>query len=267
MFGCSAVQQPREDRRVVERAMSFGSAAAAYERFRPGYPDDLVDLVLEYAGRPVRSALEIGAGTGKATRAFAGRGIAVTAVEPDRAMLEELRRHVPPSVTPVLARFEDYSPAQHYDLVYAAAALHWTSPQGRWLRVAAALGPSGVFTSLGGPISLADADLDATVVAARAQWLTDDGVPSPDGTPASDPLQWPGTELTADPAFTDIRQETLPRRLVLSADDYVGYLSTVSAYLQLSEGVRSDVLRGVFAVLPPYVECDADVIVHLARLV
>lgn len=64
---------------MVERALSFGSAASAYERFRPGYPDELVDEVLASAGRPVRTALEIGAGTGKATRVFAGRGIAVTA--------------------------------------------------------------------------------------------------------------------------------------------------------------------------------------------
>ena len=56
----------------MPRALSFGSVAAAYERFRPGYPDALVDQVLTYAGRPVRTALEIGAGTGKATRAFAG---------------------------------------------------------------------------------------------------------------------------------------------------------------------------------------------------
>jgi trans-aconitate methyltransferase len=100
---------------VTERALSFGSAASAYERFRPGYPDELVDLVLEYAGRPVRSALEIGAGTGKATRLFASRGIAVTATEPDPAMLEELRQHVPPSVTPVLAAFEELSLTPGHD--------------------------------------------------------------------------------------------------------------------------------------------------------
>ena len=74
---------------MVERALSFGGAAAAYERFRTGYPDELVDKVLEYADRPVRTALEIGAGTGKATRVFAARGIAVTATEPD---MRQLRR-------------------------------------------------------------------------------------------------------------------------------------------------------------------------------
>lgn len=32
------------------RALSFGATAEAYERFRPGYPKELFDLVMTYAG-------------------------------------------------------------------------------------------------------------------------------------------------------------------------------------------------------------------------
>lgn len=59
---------------MAGRALSFGVKAEAYERIRPGYPVELVDMVLTYADQPVRTALEIGAGTGKATRLFAQRG-------------------------------------------------------------------------------------------------------------------------------------------------------------------------------------------------
>src|SRR5690348_12997875 len=110
------------------RALSFGVRAGAYERFRPGYPPGLLDLVTAYAGQPVRTALEIGAGTGKATRLFAQPGVTVTATEPDGAMLAELRRHVPATVRTVQGAFEDLQPGERYGLVYAAAALHWTSP-------------------------------------------------------------------------------------------------------------------------------------------
>lgn len=119
------------------RATSFGAVAEAYERFRPGYPVELADLVLTYAGGPVRTALEIGAGTGKATRLFAERGIAVTATDPDGAMLAELRKHVPADVRTVQAAFEDVPVDESYDLVYAAAALHWTEPEQRCSRMAA----------------------------------------------------------------------------------------------------------------------------------
>ena len=46
----------------MERARSFGAVTEDYERFRPGYPDDLVALVSEVADGPVRRAIEIGAG-------------------------------------------------------------------------------------------------------------------------------------------------------------------------------------------------------------
>jgi hypothetical protein len=131
--------------------------------------------------------------------------------------------------------------------------------------VAAGLAPGGVFASFGGPFRLANPDLSAAVATARAPWLADDEVPSPDGTPPTDQLQWPGTELTTAAEFVDVRQETLPRRLVMDADDFVGHLSTVSAYLQLREGDRARALRAVVAVLPAQVEVDADLTVHLAR--
>jgi trans-aconitate methyltransferase len=138
------VPEPCHDGGVPDRALSFGAVAAAYERFRPAYPAELFDTVARYASEPIRTALEIGAGTGKATRLFAQRGVAVTATEPDAAMLAELRQHVPATVTTVQASFEDLTLNETYGLVYAAAALHWTNPQGRWSRMSALLEPGGV---------------------------------------------------------------------------------------------------------------------------
>ena len=240
--------------------------AAAYERFRPGYPDDLVEEVLAYAGRPVRSALEIGAGTGKATRLFTRRGIAVTATDPDPAMLQELTKQVGGSVVTRLAAFEDLPLDPAYDLVFAAASLHWTDPHQRWSRVAAMLTPGGVFAAFGGQRHLADAEVQRAVHAARSPFLADDEVPSPDATPPESPMQWPGTELERSDLFTDVRQSVLERRITLSAHQFVGHLSTVSAYLQLAEPVREQALAAVLAVLPERVAVDADITLHLARL-
>ncbi|MBY8873527.1 class I SAM-dependent methyltransferase [Micromonospora sp. PLK6-60] len=249
---------------MPDRALSFGSVAKAYERFRPGYPAELVDLVVAYAGRTPRTALEIGAGTGKATRLFARRGIAVTATDPDEAMLAELRGQVP-GVRTVRAAFEDLIPGERYELVYAAAALHWTDPVDRWPRIAALLAPGGVFASVGGPIRLADPAVVQAVRAAREPFLASDELPSPDGTPAERAMQWPGTELQRSEWFTDVRQSVIARRLTVPAADYLGYLSTVSAYLELPAGQRRQVYDRIGRVLPDPVELAADLIVHLAR--
>jgi SAM-dependent methyltransferase len=247
------------------RALTFGSIAEAYERFRPGYPVELFDLVVSYAGRPIETGLEIGAGTGKATRLFAEHGVAVTATEPDASMLAELRKHVPPDVTAEQAAFEELQLGSTYDLVYVAAALHWTNPAGRWETIAALLEPGGVFASFGGPIQLADAAVQQAVDEVRKPFLDTDEFPSPDGTPPEQAMQWPGTELLQAESFTDVRQAVVERQLTMSADDYVGHLSTVSAYLVLPAADRDEVFRRILGVLPERVAIGADIIAHLAR--
>ena len=44
-------------------------------------------------------------------------------------------------------------------------------------------------------------------------------------------MQWPGTELRRSEWFADVQQFVIERRLTMSARDYVGHLSTISAYL------------------------------------
>jgi SAM-dependent methyltransferase len=247
------------------RALSFGAVATAYERFRPGYPVTLLEMVMAYAREPVRAALEIGAGTGKATRLFAQQGVTVTATEPDAAMLAELRKHVPANVTTLHAAFEELPSGENYGLVFAAASLHWTKPEHRWPRMAALLEPGGVFASFGGPVRLADPTVEEAVRFARAPILDSDEIPSPDGTPASHDMQWPGTELQRSEWFTDVQQSLIERRLMMTARDYVGYLSTVSAYLALPIPEREQVYGRILQVLPETVEINADITVHLAR--
>ncbi|GIE36582.1 hypothetical protein Ait01nite_096270 [Actinoplanes italicus] len=245
--------------------MSFGAVAETYERFRPGYPDELFDLVNSYADRPIRTALEVGAGTGKATRLFARPGIAVTATDPDEGMLTELRKHVPAEVTVMRAAFEEIKTRKSFDLVYAAAALHWTRPDGRWTRMAELLEPGGVFASFGGPARLSDPAVEEAVRIARAPFLATDEIPSPDGTPESAEMWWPGTELLLSGLFTDVRQVVIERRLAMSAADYIGHLATISAYLELPPSARGQAFDSIERVLPATVEITADLIVHLAR--
>src|SRR5687768_1887534 len=108
----------------MSRSQSFGAAARDYHRFRPGYPAELVDLVLAHAVGPVQRALEIGAGTGKATRLFAERGIHVTAVEPDAGMRAVLRADtsgLPVTVVPSTFEAIDLAAVGPVDLCFAAA--------------------------------------------------------------------------------------------------------------------------------------------------
>ncbi|MEJ7707887.1 MAG: methyltransferase domain-containing protein [Nocardioidaceae bacterium] len=117
-----------------------------------------------YARRPVRTAVEVGAGTGKATRLFAGRGVAVTALEPDPDMLSVLQRTT--AGLPVIAvrvEFEEFESDQQFDLVYAAAAWHWTDAETRWHRAVQLLARGGIVAAFGRPADIADPELFAAV--------------------------------------------------------------------------------------------------------
>ena len=241
------------------RAQSFGAAARDYHRFRPGYPDELADLVVAHAVGPVRRALEIGAGTGKATTLFAGRGIEVLAVEPDSGMQAVLRDETRGLPVEVLGcTFEAVDPASlgPVDLCFAGAAFHWADPATRWHRVAALLRSGGVAAVFGSQTVLADAEL-----ADRVQAIEDDASGS------VDPLELSTAyiDLVDLPELTAVTQQLLPRRSTQSADYFVSHLSTVSAYLILGPELRAETLRRVRAVLPRQVELAQDIGVQLAR--
>jgi hypothetical protein len=53
---------------------------------------------------------------------------------------------------------------------------------------------------------------------------------------------------------------------MLTADEYVGHLATISAYLQLPDGTRERLLREIHSVLPAMTELDSDLTLHLARV-
>jgi SAM-dependent methyltransferase len=249
----------------MERALSFGTVAEAYHRHRPGYPDELADLALGHADGPVVRALEVGAGTGKATAVFAGRGLEVVAVEPDPAMREVLEREVRDhgwAVEVVDAGFEDLDPDRTgpFDLVYAASAFHWTDPATRWDRAAALLRPGGVLAVLGCARDLADAALRDRVDAATSGRLEG-------GHRAPFTGGWTVDVIEAHPLLTDVVETTIERRATMRADDYLAGLATISAYVVLPGPERAELLAMLRTLLPDEVEVSEDVRVQLARRV
>jgi ubiquinone/menaquinone biosynthesis C-methylase UbiE len=106
----------------LERAASFGGVADAYERARPGYPDDAVRWL---AGETPCDVVDLGAGTGKLSRSLVALGHRVTAVEPLEEMLDELRAAVPDAVALSGSAESIPLPDGSADVVTCAQAFHW----------------------------------------------------------------------------------------------------------------------------------------------
>jgi SAM-dependent methyltransferase len=129
-----------------ERRLSFGGVAQLYDRARPSYPEALVDDVLAFAGAGDGDrAVEVGAGTGKATVLFARRGLALTALEPDPAMAAIAAANLAsfPQVAIEQVEFERWRPGGDCKLLYSAQAWHWVRPEMRYVHARRALVDGG----------------------------------------------------------------------------------------------------------------------------
>lgn len=120
-------------------AAAFQDQGEDYDRLRPGYPD----AVLEALPATARTAVDLGAGTGKLSRALAERGLAVTAVDTSAAMLEVSAARGPGITTRVAPAEDTGLPAASTDLVTVAQAWHWFDAEAASLEVRRLLRPGG----------------------------------------------------------------------------------------------------------------------------
>jgi SAM-dependent methyltransferase len=125
---------------------SFGAAATAYAEHRPDYAQAAVRWALERA--PGSRVLDLGAGTGKLTATLVSLGADVVAVEPDPAMLTELRRALP-TVRAVPGSAEAIPlPDASVDAVLAGNAMHWFDMNVAGPEIARVLEPDGILAGL-----------------------------------------------------------------------------------------------------------------------
>jgi SAM-dependent methyltransferase len=247
------------------RSTIFGEAADHYDAVRPGYFDATIDRVLAYADLGDLPAVEVGAGTGKATAHFAGRGIPIVCVEPDPRMAEVLRRNTAayPAVSVEISRFEDWSPGERrFGLLYASASWNWVDPGPGWTKVYESLVPGGAIAILGNPVRVVDRVLLAELAAidetcgihdgGHADDLAHDpGLLDPEATDLEphDRRRWPADQIDDDPRFTDIRVlHTAESRTVTTAE-YLAYLASISAYRILPEAARARAFTEIAAAL------------------
>lgn len=101
----------------------FTGRAENYDKYRAGYPDELIGWL--YENTKAKSVADIGAGTGKFTQCLLRMPWDITAVEPNRDMLAVLKRNIP-QVKVIEASAENTAlPDSSVDLVTAATAFHW----------------------------------------------------------------------------------------------------------------------------------------------
>jgi SAM-dependent methyltransferase len=119
---------------------AFAEVAGAYERGRPTYPEDAVRWL---AGDDPVDVVDVGAGTGKLTRALVALGHRVTAIEPLPEMLELIPETAPGAFASLGSAEVIPMPDASADVVTCAQSFHWFDHTLALPEIARVLRPDG----------------------------------------------------------------------------------------------------------------------------
>jgi SAM-dependent methyltransferase len=238
-----------------ERRLAFGEIAELYDQARPTYPPALIDDVLGFAGAgPGDHAVEVGAGTGKATVLFAERGVRILALEPSAEMAQIARRNAAgfPNVEVREVEFEHCEPEKRVKLVYSAQAWHWIEPGVRLVRAAETLDDGGALAAFWNGVIWENSplrhDLDAAYERHAPELARRSSSMRPRSEAPRDWLEWEGDLRGADGFMEPERREYewLQR---YSTEEYVALLQTHSDHVVLDPSRRRQLLQAVGRVI------------------
>jgi SAM-dependent methyltransferase len=222
----------------MDMRATFDRVAELYDRARPTYPPELIEAVAALGPR----ILELGPGTGQATRALADRGADVTAVELGPSLAALARRNVP-EATVVNADFETWEPqSAEFDVVASFTAFHWMGAE-RYAK-AARLGRAIAVTEVAHVLAEGG---DPFWVEVQADYRA--VVPSPDHRPP--PYEHEVGDLRAQMEETglfseiDVRRYRWDRRF--TADEWIDVMRTYSPVISLDPETRERLLERVHA--------------------
>ncbi|SBT41533.1 class I SAM-dependent methyltransferase [Micromonospora auratinigra] len=228
----------------LRHASSFGAAATAYAEHRPDYAQDAVRWALDPA--PGRRMLDLGAGTGKLATTLLAVGAEVTAVEPDPAMLAELR-HALPQVRALPGSAEAIPlPDASVDAVLAGNAMHWFDMAVAGPEIARVLAPGGILAGLWNAL---DDRVDWVAGLARVSGSAAIG---PRDTPAGWRVETADMHLPKtgdDVRFTGPEQAEFPHGQRRTADSLVATLATRAGMLVMPAPEREATLERIRAYL------------------
>jgi SAM-dependent methyltransferase len=219
----------------------FGTEAEAYERGRPSYPPDAVAWLsgaLEIAAG--RTVADVAAGTGKLTRLIAPYGAEIIAVEPVDGMRAVLRVTVPD--VHALAGAAEALPFrdESLDAITIAQAFHWFDAEAALREFHRVLRPRG-------RVGLIWNARDRSVPWVDAMWTIMDGVEK--RAPWRDHDAWRETAFVDQPWFTALTEATFRHEQLLTRDEAVDRLRSVSHVAVLPPAEQTLVLDEVRAVL------------------
>ena len=222
----------------TELKTTFNTAATLYEDIRPGYPEQLIQDVIDLSGLENHSRiLEVGCGTGKATQLFAERGYELVCLDIGADLIAVAKEKLKafPNVSFVEQAFEKWESDGKFDLIISATAFHWVDPKMRYLKASEVLKSNGFLAVFSNQHVRKDEGFFA-----ESQRLYDKYyLPMATNRPTH-ATNFPGVE-----AFQDPIKRVYPWTQTYSSEQYIRLLGTYSGHIALSDENRNLLFEGI----------------------
>ena len=239
---------------------TFDAVASTYEKLRPGYVDELYQMIFDYS--PITedsNVVEIGIGGGQATLPILKKGCKLTAVECGKQLsklcTDKYKDYVNFSV--INNKFEEVDfESNIYDFVFSASAFHWVPEEIGYLKVFSILKSGGVFARFAnhpyrdkGNPSLSE-EIDRIYGNYYYKFYKD----------KKQELLKEYTEFQAKDramiaknyGFTDIRYALFYRTRTFSAKEYCTLLGTYSDHIAMEKTLRKEFFLEIEKVINRY---------------
>lgn len=234
------------------RRITFEEMADIYLETRPGYPEQLIEDVIQLSGiPPVGRILEIGCGSGNATIPFAKRGYEILAVElgPRLANIAKEQCRTYPKVMIINMAFEDCPlEASAFDLAISADAFHWIVPEIGYPKVAKALKPGCSLAFFWNVRCKTDSVLSESIRKVYSDCAPQAEKPDDGFTP-----EWLVDTITqvinSAGCFGPITVKQYDTNEILTAEKYTRGLWTFSSHRPLMQETRTKLYEGIRKVI------------------
>jgi SAM-dependent methyltransferase len=223
---------------------TFDAEAELYNEMRPTYPEEVFDTLVTSTGIDGDARLlEVGPGTGQATKSLAARGFSIVAVELGKELAAVARRELAQykNVEVITGAFEDVELAPlSFDVVYSATAFHWIPEEVRFARSHQLLKDGGHLAVIHRNHLAGDAFYNAADPIYKKY-----GEDRPNDTPTKlitkvEDVHADG--IIGDKYFETVHHQVFPDAKEYTADEFVRLISTYSATLYMPAEKREGLL-------------------------
>lgn len=230
----------------VRDSNSFDSVAELYDLYRPSYPSKIIEIIHSITRIPKSGKiLEIGSGTGKATKLFIENGYNVHCIDPGNNLVEVAKHKFAyyPDISYEVTRFEDWRVKENYfDLIASAQAFHWVDPAIGYRKVNKSL-KSGRYIALFWNMYVGfDRPIDKEIEDVYKEHVPD---LAKQREKIEEVIKQREVAINNSGEFTDVSVHRVEWSKTFTTEKYLGLLNTYSDHICIPEKTRNELFKGI----------------------